>query len=57
MAPPGTDRPSPWNASIPGPVRERCRADFIAMRDRVEKYRKIQDVEAGRLPNLKKADC
>jgi hypothetical protein len=43
-------------ASIPGPARERHRADFTALRDRIEKCRKANDPEASKLADLKKAD-
>ncbi|HET7108780.1 MAG TPA: hypothetical protein VFI38_18340, partial [Candidatus Acidoferrum sp.] len=43
-------------ASIPGPVRERHRADFTGLRDRIEKCRKANDPDAPKLPDLKKTD-
>ncbi len=43
-------------ASIPGPVRERHRADFTGLRDRIEKCRKASDPDAAKLADLKKAD-
>jgi hypothetical protein len=43
-------------ASIPGPVRERHRADFTGLRDRIEKCRKANDPDASKLADLKKAD-
>jgi len=43
-------------ASIPGPVRERHRADFTGLRDRIEKCRKENDRDAAKLADLKKAD-
>jgi hypothetical protein len=43
-------------ASIPGPVRERHRADFTALRDRIEQCRKAKDPDASHLADLKKAD-
>jgi len=43
-------------ASIPGPVRERHRADFTGLRDRIEACRKANDPDASNLPDLKKAD-
>jgi hypothetical protein len=43
-------------ASIPGPVRERHRADFTGLRDRIEARRKANDPEASKLADLKKAD-
>ena len=43
-------------ASAPGPVRERHRADFIGLRDHIEKLRKANDPAAGQLADLRKAD-
>ncbi len=43
-------------ASIPSPVRERHRADFTALRDRIEECRKANDPDASKLADLKKAD-
>jgi hypothetical protein len=43
-------------ASIPGPVRERHRADFTRLRDRIEDCRKANDPDASKLADLKKAD-
>jgi hypothetical protein len=43
-------------ASIPGPVRERHRADFTGLRDRIERCRKANDPAASNLADLKKAD-
>jgi hypothetical protein len=43
-------------ASIPGPVRERHRADFTGLRDRIEQCRKANDPDASNLADLKKAD-
>jgi hypothetical protein len=43
-------------ASIPGPVRERHRADFTGLRDRIEECRKAHDPDASNLADLKKAD-
>jgi hypothetical protein len=43
-------------ASIAGPVRDRHRADFISLRDRIEQCRKANDPDAGKLADLKKAD-
>jgi hypothetical protein len=43
-------------ASIPGPVRERHRADFTSLRDRIEERRKTHDPDASKLADLKKAD-
>lgn len=43
-------------ASAPGPVRERHRADFIRLRDHIEKLRKANDPAAGQLADLRKAD-
>jgi hypothetical protein len=43
-------------SSIPGPVRERHRADFTGLRDRIEECRKTKDPEASHLADLKKAD-
>jgi hypothetical protein len=43
-------------ASIPGPVRARHRADFTALRDRIEKCRKAKDPDASNLADLKRAD-
>ena len=43
-------------ASIPGPVRERHRADFTGLRDRIEECRKANDPDASNLADLKKAD-
>ena len=43
-------------ASIPGPVRERHRADFTGLRDRIENCRKTNDPDASKLADLKKAD-
>jgi hypothetical protein len=43
-------------ASIPGPVRERHRADFTGLRDRIEECRKKNDPDASNLADLKKAD-
>jgi hypothetical protein len=43
-------------ASIPGPVRDRHRADFTGLRDRIEACRKAQDPDASKLADLKKAD-
>jgi hypothetical protein len=43
-------------ASIPGPVRERHRADFTGLRNRIEACRKANDPEASNFADLKKAD-
>ncbi len=43
-------------ASIASPVRERHRADFIGLRDHIEKLRKTNDPDAGKLADLRKAD-
>jgi ankyrin repeat protein len=43
-------------ASIPGPARERHRADFTGLRDRIEACRKANDPAASNLADLKKAD-
>ena len=43
-------------ASIPGSVRERHRADFVALRDRIEQCRKANDPDAAKLADLQKAD-
>ncbi len=43
-------------ASIPGPVRDIHRADFIGLRDRIETCRKANDPDAPHLPDLRKAD-
>jgi hypothetical protein len=43
-------------ASIPGSVRERHRADFTGLRDRIEACRKAHDPAASNLADLKKAD-
>jgi hypothetical protein len=43
-------------ASIPGPVRERHRADFTGLRDRIEKCGKTGDPDASNLADLKKVD-
>jgi hypothetical protein len=43
-------------ASIAGPVRERHRADFTGLRDRIEECRKMHDPDASHLADLKKAD-
>jgi hypothetical protein len=43
-------------ASIPGPVRDRHRADFTLLRDRIEDCRKANDPDAPKLADLKKAD-
>lgn len=43
-------------ASIPGPVRDRHRADFTLLRDRIEECRKANDPDASKLADLKKAD-
>ena len=43
-------------ASIPGPVRERHRADFLGVRDRIEQCRKANDPDATKLADLRKAD-
>jgi hypothetical protein len=43
-------------ASIPGPVRDRYRADFTGLRDRIEQCRKTKDPDASKLADLKKAD-
>lgn len=43
-------------ASIPGPVRDRHRADFTALRDRIEACRKANDPAAKDLADLQKAD-
>jgi len=43
-------------ASIPGPERERHRADFTGLRDRIEACRKANDPDASNLADLKKAD-
>jgi hypothetical protein len=43
-------------ASIAGPVRERHRADFTGLRDRIEACRKAKDPDASNLADLKKAD-
>lgn len=42
-------------ASIPGPVRERHRADFTGLRDRIEACRKANDPDASNLADLKQA--
>lgn len=43
-------------ASIAGPVRERHRADFTGLRDRIEACRKANDPEASNLADLKKEE-
>ncbi len=43
-------------ASIPGPIRDRHRADFTALRDRIEECRKASDPDASKLADLTKAD-
>lgn len=43
-------------ASIPGPVRERHRADFTGLRDRIEECRRANDPAASKLADLKKVD-
>ncbi len=43
-------------ASIPGPVRERHRADFTGLRDRIEQCRKANDPDAAKLADLRKVD-
>ena len=43
-------------ASIPGPVRERHRAEFTGLRDRIETCKKTNDPAAGSLADLRKAD-
>jgi len=43
-------------ASIPGPVRNRHRADFLSVRDRIEACRKANDPSASDLADLTKAD-
>lgn len=43
-------------ASIPGPVRDRHRADFTGQRDRIEACRKANDPAAAHLADLKKVD-
>jgi hypothetical protein len=43
-------------ASIPGPVRDRHKSDFIALRDRIEERRKAKDPDASKLADLKNAD-
>ena len=43
-------------ASIPGPVRERHRADFTGLRDRIDECRKANDPDASHLADLKKVD-
>jgi hypothetical protein len=43
-------------ASIPGPARERHRADFTGLRDRIEACQKANDPDASKLADLKKAD-
>lgn len=43
-------------ASIKGPVRDRHRADFLALRDRIDACRKARDPETDKLADLRKAD-
>jgi hypothetical protein len=43
-------------ASIPGAVRDRHRADFTGLRDRIEACRKANDPDASKLADLKRAD-
>lgn len=43
-------------ASIPGPMRERHRADFTGLRDRIEACRKSNDPDAAKLADLRKVD-
>ncbi len=43
-------------ASIPGPVRDRHRADFTGLLDRIEACRKANDPDAAKLADLKAAD-
>jgi hypothetical protein len=43
-------------ASIPGTVRDRHRAEFTGLRDRIEKCRREKDPDAASLPDLNQAD-
>lgn len=43
-------------ASVPGPARDRHRADFIGLRDRIEACRKENDPAAPQLADLRKVD-
>ena len=43
-------------ASLSGPARERHRADFTALRERIEQCRKANDPDASKLADLKTVD-